>query len=696
MKKHYTKYAGIRDIDDNRRINWLKRQFNRYEDYWRPDIEMCIRNARMYWQINYGQWPMGVVEKLRAEGRRPPTFPMITDKLESLVGNFMQNSFDIRLEPRNNQISTLTYKAQDIITADKHNMEWDTAKIQCLLDSFIKMGAERMVVSDLKNPYGNIAFESLNPRHVYLNPGWKSNYVRDLMDYFVWDKMTYSEIKQTYKKSSDRLNQLYEREKREGIDYGIHYGAVPRWRSIQDKWDSRHLVIEHHHVQHKERMWEFDRKNNTWFPDNMFPQNSEGDRASKLLYAQQMGLTEDNIVLLKQKKRVKFIEAICPDIDNELFLDKGKDIIQTNNCNIYPLGIRYYGQYQGMVDRLYDIQIAINKGEMNIQDIQQRSAKGAFMLDRALTGGDPALEAAIEQGWNDPAARIWTDEYATERLPKGGIIELPGVHPTSDMFRQTDRYYEHADRFSKVPAAQDARTESSKESGKLFKFKFEAGIIQQKYLLRFYETHEKNKIEAAILQAKITYAGVPRTFTKPGSEEPVEINQEVTDLATGDKLIIDDISALPEMNVILIPSKTSVSVRDDIKQTSAELLQTEQDPLISLVLKENIAMSSELTADEAVKESLEKAFHLAKAEAAMMKMVNMKEMNIKLIRADLQLNALKEQSGVTAPEAAEDPIQQQMSLKAPQQVEEDAVEGTPVEPENQLETNPSLNVKEAV
>jgi hypothetical protein len=344
------------------------------------------------------------------------------------------------------------------------------------------------------------------------------------------------------------------------------------------------------------------------------------------------------------------------------------------------------------MDGMYDLQIGINKSEMNIQDIQTRSAKGAFLLDRALSGGDPELERQIEQSWNDPAARIWVDEFSTEKLSKGGIIPLPGVTPTSDMFTQPNRYYDLVDRFSKVPAAQDARTESTQESGRLYKFKFEAGNIQQKFLMRFYEAHEVAKITAVITQAKITFAGVPRQFNLPGGNDSIEINIEGVDLASGRKIVMDDISSLPEMNVILIPSKQSVSIRDDIKQVSGELLGMTQDPLIQLVLMKQVAMASELVSDEEAKEGIVNAFELAIQEAATVKLVNIKDGKIKLIKLDGALAAQPQGQGEAGPEEEEPPQQQVSFQPEEQQAEEIAVEGTqqeqmqPPPPQQQTQT----------
>lgn len=681
MSKLLVKYAGTRDEDKAARVNWIKRQFDRYDQYWTPEIEFAIRNARMYWFVNFGMWPVEVVEKLRQEGRRPPSIPVIPDKVESLVGNFIANQFDMKVSPRTGKHTSLTMKAEDILLSDKYNLDWETSEILTLLDSFIKVGYERMHVTDLKDPFGNIAWETINPRHTFLCPAWKSPYVRDLTDYFVWDDKTVAQMKSLFPGASARLNEQYERELREGVDYGYNYGSIPRWKSAEEKWDGMHRVIEYHHVRIVDRMYEYDKKNMCWFPDTGYKQNTNEDKFAKLIYAQQHQLSPDDIVMLKQKKRTKYVEAICPDLDRELFLSHGKDTVQTNNVNIYPLGIRYYGQFQGIVDRLYDLNIGINKGEMNIQDIQSRAAKGAMILDRALSGGDPELERQIEAGWNDPAARIWVDEGSTERLPKGGIIQLPTVAPNADMFNQTNRYYDLSDRFSKVPAAQDSRSESGQESGRLFKFKFEAGIIQQKYLQHFYQQHKRDKMEAAFCQARITYSGVPRTFNSPGRES-ITINTEAIDMFTGNKIILDDISTLPEMSIVLTPSKHSLSVRQNVKETSGELLQYTKDPLIALVLEEHIALTSELAEEE--KEEVKHAFSLAKLEAAMAKNMNIKDaqMKVQMIESKIQ-GILAQKAGMgMAPEqgAGEEAPEQQMSIGGPP--EEKMMEGTPQELES--------------
>ena len=340
-------------------------------------------------------------------------------------------------------------------------------------------------------------------------------------------------------------------------------------------------------------------------------------------------------------------------------------MIQTNNVNLYPLGIRYHGQYQGIVDRLYDVQLAINKGEMTIQDIQMRSAKGAYLLDRALTGGDPELEKQIEQSWNDPAARIWVDE---DTLQKGKMIEeLPFSPPSGDLFGQNDRMYDMADRFSKVPAAQDSRTESGGESGKLFRYKVEVGMVQQKYLLKFYERHKRDKAEAYMAQAKITYAGVPRTFGKAGGKETFDINVPAMDMASGQKVTLDDISKLPRMKVIIIPSRSGINMRSEIRNQMMEYMGIMVDPadrLLKLIFMGEALATGEFT-DE-TKEEMRRATEMLKMEAALMTAGNIQDAKNRLMGATAQAEKMMASiGGQQQPQQQELPPPQQMSFEEP-------------------------------
>lgn len=663
------------------RVELLQRQFTNYENYHQKDLTRFIRNARMYWHIEFGMWPEAVVEKLRSEGRRPPTFPVIPDKIETLIGSYISNSYDIKMVPDDGALDELSMKVMDMYLSDKNKMDWECSHIVALLDSMIGVGYERFYLTDLVDDFGNLAMESLNPRYTLLSPAWKSNYARDLDDYFTWSMQSASEIVKKNPKHSERLLELYERERMDGIDYGVNVGGAPRYRDADQKWMAGHKVIEFHHVDRVDRMCEYDLKNRTFFPDTGFKPNSQDDRAVKLEYIKIMGLDPDrDVKWLKEKKNIKYIETIVPSIDMELQLKNGKDTIQSNGVNLYPLGVRYWGQFMGLVvDRLYDVQQGINKDEMNIQDILQRAAKGAFIMDAGLFGGDARIEDEIRANWNDSAAKIVVDEGATSRYPNG-LQALPGATPTPEMFRNTDRYYDHADRFSKVSSAQDSRTEGRNESGKLFNMKFEASKLQQIYPKKFYERHIKAIAEGWLYAAKHSYAGIRRTFSDQ-KDGTFDVNVPGVDTMTGNPVVINDIATLPRMKITMAPSENGLNMRLQRRNEMGELLGlVEKDPndrLLKLIFMKATLKTMEF-GDE-YKNEVEIATKMLLESAALQQITQIKQLQSQLAMADNQNKQVQEKLGGPG-QAAADSEEQPPPNVSQRQVEQNEIsEGTTIQ-----------------
>lgn len=615
-------YKAIKAVnyDDNSyaRVKWLLDMFTRYEDYYRDEVSRIIRNERMYWGVNYGQWPAYVVEKMKEQGKRPHQYNVIAKKIESQIGSYIANGFDMKYMTVNGKKTEWSMHLQDMAYSDKSNCDWESSELVALRDMFVMVGYERMFISDrFDAEFGNIAFEPMRSSHVYVSPSWKTPNAWDITDYFEWGRYRVSEIVDMFPKKRDDLKEWKFREEYSGIDFGEYQGGVQRYRTTDEKWGDYHRVITFHHVVKKERMWEYDLVNRCLFPETGFEAGTKEDREAKQAYMQEYGVQEGQYTTVRQVKREKRIEVICPTLHNEMFLASGKDRIQTNNCNIYPIGNQLYGQFRGVVDDLHDVQVDFNKGQMNILDMQSRTAKGAFALDEALAGGDESKKREIESRWNDPAARIWLAEGTTAELgPHSGIIELKSHPPTPDMFNQSARTLDLADWLSQTPAAMDARSESTTESGKLYQSKVQVGIIGQKYGMKIYERHKREKMMAYVIQAKLTYSGYPRSFNKNGSDDALEINKPAID-PMGRRVMINDISKMPEMKVMLIPSTSGINIRTELRAQYTEVLPILKDPKDRLLVLEFIGGIFE-TQDmpEEKKKNIEKIIKMLQMEEA--------------------------------------------------------------------------------
>jgi len=686
------KPSPIIDRDNFEIVRHVYKMYTRHEDYWRPDHHRLIRNRRMAWGVNFGQWPAYTVEKLREEGRRPPTLNHTGKKVESQISAFQSNDFDMKYTPVSGRLDSLSEALQDMFYSDRSNLDWDAAEAVALRDFFTWGGYERMRISDKYNKeFGNIAFEAVDPQHIYLDTSWKSNNPNDIRHYYEWSMHTASEIARMFGDNvSERLKDIRDREEREGVNLGEYHGGVHHYHDSDQKWGDMHRVIWYHYLEDEARDWEYDLVNNCVFPETGFPNGSDKDRQAKTEYIRMMGLDPNHdIRTVRQNKRIKMLQAICPSIDNELVLAKGKDRIQTNNVNLYPLANSLNGQFKGTVDELYDIQRQFNNVEMIKEDVQMRIAKGGFILDRALAGGDVNKEREIEQRWNDPGARIWADEGATEALGQhGGMIPLPQPSIPGDFFHQNNFRLDQFDMLSLMPAAMDSRSESTTESGRLFQSKIQVGMLGQKHQRTIWKWHKKWKAEAYALQAKITYAGMPRMFSKVNGDI-FTINDRKTD-ASGNAYILNDISKLPEMKVNMLESPKGTDIRTELSSKYQEVLplfsQDPQDRLVKLIVLKGLIETMPIT--EESKESVEKAIDLLTNNEAM----NQAMMNMKLSQQLKQLEGQMQQGAQQGPQGGPQggPAQGTQGgppQGPPQQVsmgelsEEEAVEGTTQQPE---------------
>jgi len=601
-------------------------QKRRAEDYFYPDRERLVRNMRMYWATDYAQWPQYIVDRLRSQGRNAPSYNVTGNKVEALGGLLLKNQFDAKFEPKTGEVNSLTLRLQDMYLSDKELMDWDSSYKDFLINFLVTFGVEQMVVSDRHSPLGNIGFESVNPIMWMPDPNWKTPYPRDMRHCFKFGYLSAKEILDIFPDKRDELNQDLKLEDKYGEEYG-------EWRSphsylykdLEGKWGSKHLVVEYHYLEPRRRTVEFNKREGVLFP--------EGDDVSKRQYA--LGrpggpLMPHEIMFIEQKKKVYRIQTAIPTLSDQFFFEDREHEIQIDRLPFFPAGVgRFNGQYRGIVDDLYDVQQNINKNEMDMTDIRQRAAKGAFFLDPEIVDQDPTEQEKIEAEWNNPGFRMWTKPGALSDTNARYIVEVPQTNIPGDLVQNTDRMWNLADRLSKQPAAADARTESGSESGRLFTAKYEAGLVAQGVMNKNLELHLNDKAEAYMLQSRITYAGVERSFPMAGGKGAFKVNEFVE--ADGHIAIRNDISKLPRHQVIITQNPKGTTISAHNRVLNAEMMKTlgSNQGLLQVALMERIFDSLEVSEEE--KEENRRMMEILKLRETMMVVNDIRtlEMNMK-------------------------------------------------------------------
>ena len=612
------KQPHVKDEEHHKKVQVLTAQRDRYEKYWQYDLSRFTQNARMLWGLNYGQWPDFVVQKLLSQGRRPSTFNIVLDKAQTFIGSIMGNGFDIRYSAASGKMDSLSLKLQDMYYSDQSLMDWDMSELESLLDSASGVGYESLTISSKYHDLGNIGFVKRNPRRVMLSPAWKSSNVDDLHDYITWGKFSVTEIMDLFPVHSERLKELMKREERDGIDYGEQIG-ISDYSSVSQKWGDLHCVIELHWIEKEREQWEFDRKNGCLFPETYEKFHSKDDIAQKMRYIQKMELEEKDIMFVTRTKVKKYIRAVCPTLDAELLLLDNPDLVQVGSVNLFPIGIKMEGQYQGIVDQLWDVQRSLNLNQMHQEAVQRTAAKNGVFADKALTGGDPDMEDEIANAWNDEAPFIWVAENVMADLgTSGGIIPFPKSQVTGDIFQRENNLLKMADTLSKLPAEVQGRNSQKVEAARMFQDKLALSQVGQKFYSTLYQEYKKAKAMAYARQAKHTYSGSKRTFAGRSGDDVFEINVPSNEKdEQGRQVTLDDISLLSEQKVTAVPSKKGVNIRTQLRDDYGVILQAVQGdpgnrPLTLAILNETID-TTELPDD--AKETISKTIQLLTIDA---------------------------------------------------------------------------------
>jgi len=579
-------------------LNRVESEFNRKEDFFRKDRDRFIEHAKLYWAVDYGQWPSEVVQMLADQNRQAPTFPMLTQKMDGLRSSLLRNQFDIKYEPVEGSVDQLSLDAQNMWYSDKNTMHWDYSYNMFLQDFLIQYGVERMVVDKSLHPLGHISFKTENPIQIFPDPNWRTGDDNELK---ILDKVGYysgEELKMLYPDREHDLDlsriQLMYRDR--------VYGDVesgPPHQDLDSSWGEKQRVIEHHEMIEEIREWEHDvTAGIVPFPETGFKNGSKEDVEAKRHYMQINGIDPNNIRFIKQTHKRYHITTICPTYN--IVLEDRDSIIQIGRLPFFISGPGRYGsQFRGIPDLAKDVQLNLNKYMMMMEEILNKSARGAMFIDPAIVGGDATRMGEVEDEWNNTGARIWTKDGALSMGRDKYIQEFPNTHIPNDLVGFKVQMDEFFDKLTSQTPTSEGRQESARESGKLFQSKYEATVIARGSIDRQLEQHQQNKAEAYIKFAKMLYSGAPREFNDRNG------GTFVINATRGDGIHVD-VSQLPRQKVIIRPSQRSIDVRVNQRGMYSELKMASQNPLMAATYDLNIIESLEMT-DEQKEQALSSA-----------------------------------------------------------------------------------------
>lgn len=560
--KNLESVPGVKGAE---KVNYILGEYNAALDFNYEALERTSESFNLYSGINESQYPDEIKAKMAEENRNPFQANFIRSKVNGLAGSIIKNFFDISYEPINGEHTDLTRYVKNLMLSDKEKLDWNSVYKDTVIDGLIHLGIEEMYISFRYSPLGNIGFRRILPGHVLLDPNWLSNNAWDLRRIWKSAFLTPREIKEIYKTKAEEVDNYIKTKL--GIpskfDNGDDTKGYPHY-GMNEIYGDKFRVIEFHHLEKEKRKVEVVVSDGTVVP--------EGPNEFKREWAIANGIDlSDGVMSREEDFDCYYVTTICPTLSRYLVLEDKKALIQIGRLPFFPWSCaRINGINSGIPDLLKSIQRTYNYRESMMDYMISSSANGAAMIDPDVVDGDENRMRLIAENWNKPNFKMFTRSGA---LASGRefIKEFPKTQVDYGVVNEINRMIDMADMVSQQPAAMDARSEGSEESGILYARKQLQAEVTQTILLKGLEQHHNEKGEAYFLLAQKLYSGVYREFYFSETGEKIEINKPI--ITPSGEHIENDISTLPRMKVIVSQSPEGITNRAVDRAVNTEILR---------------------------------------------------------------------------------------------------------------------------
>jgi hypothetical protein len=620
-------------LSDTERI---EAEFNRVLEIAAHDRKRLQENWNMYCGLDLGQYQEADKSQAAQEGRDLDTFNLCQSKVHALHGSIMKNEADADFIPVEGKVSPLTLTLKQMYLCDKDMMDWHTSYNSLVRGGLVGDATEEMFIDKRYHPLGNIAFRCHLPGYVIFDPRWKTESVKDCEMAWVVVYLTASQIADMWPTKAHLVARDIEAVNAIGEWYDDlnNTGITPIFELDQtNAGRNLYRVIRKLQMVTEEVVVEYDEMTGIDLP-------AGGDYAAKLAFLNKNNPAWDpsRIKQRTERRRMCWQTVVCRAIDNKDPMEKKPCEIQIGRLPLFRWSaFSANGMWWGTVDILKDIQRKVNYREALTTNIIETSAIGSRFADPMIFGDDAGKIKDFEENSNVPGKTFWTAPGALQRnLEPRPVRKSESLQEVRD---QLLRMWDYADRISMAPAAYDARSERSGESGYLYAQKQRAAEQQAYTLFAGLERHLHEKAEAYMLQAKIQYTigGIERRFAINSGKETLTINKRYPEIDP-DK-IDNDFSKLPRHKVVISESPDSVTNRLVVRTVSNEALKSIPPENIGTraILVSSLVMSLDQF-NEGDKDRLREMRNLEELQAKATLICNIKKLELMTKQFEMQLS----------------------------------------------------------
>jgi hypothetical protein len=554
--------SGVEERPSIERVSYFQREYEGFRDHKNSDRPRMERNFGLYSGVNFKQWTQSQVSALNDEKRPVLTFNYIQKYVDTVHGSLMQNPFDVHFDPIDPSATTGVNIMQQLYDYDYERGDWEMEHSKVIRDGLIYKGVGEWFIDFRHDSLGNPGYRHNNPAVIFEDPFWQSDDIKDCRMLFKTSQMTAQQIKDTYNKKSQEIDDAIRQV--ELLSHNYDSNKINQMCSRDKDYidGDRYKVIEAVYMQRIKKNRIFDKTKRNFL-----------DVEDEEIQRDMMRLQGESLVLMPQEYSVCKIFTFCPGIDLNMVLAEGDHPVQIGRL---PFDIwsskNLFGQRQGLVDILADAQVALNKKESVIMHIQSLAANGVEFVEEDMFVDEGDFQNYVDNK-NKPGTVI---KVASGSLQQGKQAPVKTSAIPQDLIQSLQRTVNFMQEASSVVAATQGKSEGANESGILFQSKRTQALVPLELLNKSIKRLISGMGESYFYLAKKVYSDAPRYFKSKKSRQFIAINQEIS--PTGD--ISNDINAIPRQNVIIEESQSGLNKRQELLAQNAELSQRMTNPAL--------------------------------------------------------------------------------------------------------------------
>ena len=624
-----------RELSEREIIIKLNREYTTAIQHDDKNFSRSVQNWRFYWGIDadrgLGQWPETAVQEFVRERRQLATFNMCQPTVDHVAGEMAKSPFSLSFSPVDSEVTSLTMMAKEALYSDKELCDWDIALLQMYINGGVYRADMEMYVNyeyDSKN--GNIGLRCRIPGSVTYDPYWKTSRSKDCRKCWVSSWMTPAQMMESFpdktaeidkalwmhkngKEMENALAQYYEMQQRLGDEYGDNRGIFP-YSSTEDMWGSQFRVVQCYYMQSDKRKCEYAVVANG--DDVKIP------RDFKTVEEKIVWLNEnhpewepDGVYEEYETDEIQYITSYVPALSDTLILSHGATKVQCGRLQFFPFSYHMNnGEFKGLIDGIKDAQEQINFLMANkMYSISVQGNGGPMFADEA--GFDKGqLEDFIRNRANPRKVYKTKNGYIAQngRAPVLPLISSP---PNYDIDNYLSKLIDVMwPKISKVTPASQGESESSSESGYLFRLKKIQSEIQRYTIFASLQNWWNELGEAYLMQASIVYGnGVQRKIYNPKTKSAIIMNERIL-TPDGLEVIKNDMSKLREMRhkVIIREAQDAPTRRVETMMIASETMRVMPQTKTATISKLGTMIASSL--DQLTEEEREEIVKLGQLE----------------------------------------------------------------------------------